>query len=77
MQVDEIAALIRGDPTNGSNQVGHIHGHLLHGRVVERLDVTKGPRVIPGDEVDRNSFPAETTATTNSGGGKKKKVYFF
>lgn len=53
--------------SQSSNQVSHIHWHLLHGCIVKRLNVAKNPLVLLGDEVDSNAFSAKTTTTTNSG----------
>lgn len=56
----------REKQSQGSNQVSHIHRHLLHSCIVKRLDVPKNPLVFLSDEVDSNSFSSKTAATTNS-----------
>lgn len=48
-----------------SDEVSHVHGHLLHGCVVEGLDVTQGALVILSHHVDSHALPAETPASTN------------
>lgn len=48
------------------DEVGNIHWHLINACVVKFLDVVKGAFVIVGDEVDGNTFTAETTTTSNS-----------
>lgn len=52
--------------SQGSNQVSHIHWHLLHGCIVKRLNVAENPLVLLGDKVDSNAFSAKTATTTNS-----------
>lgn len=47
------------------DKIGHIHGHLLNGGVVERLNVPQGSLVILSHHVDGYSFPSETTTPTN------------
>lgn len=54
------------EKSQGSNQVGHIHRHLLHGCIVKRLNVTKNPLVLLSHKVDSNSFSAKTATATNS-----------
>lgn len=48
-----------------SNQICHIHWHLLDDRVIERLDVLKRSSVFSGNKVDGRSFTSETTSSTN------------
>lgn len=49
------------------NQVSDIHGHLLNGRVVERLNVSKDPLVFLSNKVNGNAFSAKPTSTANPG----------
>lgn len=58
---------LRKKTTSGSNQIRHIHGHLLHCCIVKGLDVAKNPLVLFSDKVDSNSFSAKTATTANSG----------
>lgn len=72
MQVDDRYHCVkikkeREKQSRGSNQVSHIHRHLLHSCIVKRLDVPKNPFVFLSDEVDSNSFSAKSATTTNSG----------
>lgn len=52
------------------DKVGHVHGHLLHRGVVERLNVPQGSLVVLGHHVDGDSLPAETTPSANPDGGQ-------
>lgn len=63
--------------SGGLNQIGHVHGHLLHGGVVERLNVSKDPFVLFCDEVNGDAFPAKTTSTANSGKGERIFLFAF
>lgn len=47
------------------DKIGHIHGHLLDGGVVERLNVPQGSLVILGHHVDGYSLSAKTTTAAN------------
>lgn len=47
------------------DKIGHVHGHLLDGGVVERLNVPQGSLVIFGHHVDGYSLTAKTTTPTN------------
>lgn len=53
--------------SRGSDQIGHIHRHLLHGCIVKRLNVPQNPLVLLSDKVDSNSFSAKTATATDSG----------
>lgn len=69
MQVDDrYHCVLKKQKNNsqGSNQVGHIHRHLLHSCIVKRLDVPKNPLVLLSDKVDSNSFSSKTATTANS-----------
>lgn len=71
MQVDDRYHCVffeKKEKSQGSNQVSHIHRHLLHSCIVKRLNVPKNPLVLLSDKVDSNSFSAKTATTTNSGG---------
>lgn len=48
-----------------SDQVGHIHGHLLHSGVVEGLNVPERALVILSHHVDSNTLSAKTATTPN------------
>ena len=48
------------------DEVGHVHGHLVHARVVELLDVVQGALVVVGDEVDGHALAAETASAADS-----------
>lgn len=48
-----------------SDQVGHIHGHLLHSCVVEGLNVPERALVILSHHVDSDTLSAETATTSN------------
>lgn len=54
------------------DEVSHIHGHLLNGGVVERLNVPQGSPVIISHHVDGYSLSAKTTTPTNPDKTKKK-----
>lgn len=60
--------------SQGSNQISHIHRHLLHSCIVKRLNVPKNPLVLLSDKVDSNSFSAKTATTTNSGQNNRGTV---
>lgn len=47
------------------DQVSHVHGHLLHGGVVEALDVAKCAFVVFSHHVDGHPFSAETPPSAN------------
>ena len=55
------------------DEIGDIHGHLLHRGVVEGLDVSQGALVVLCDHVDGNALPAKTTAATDPWVGRRKK----
>lgn len=48
-----------------SDQVSHIHGHLLHGGVVESLNVPERALVILSHHVDGDTLSAKTSTTPN------------
>ena len=54
-----------------SNEVGHIHRHLVHLRVVELLNVLQHALVVTSDEIDGNSFAAEPATTPNPAKNKQ------
>lgn len=56
------------------DKIGHIHGHLLDGGVVECLNVPQGSLVIFSHHVNGYSFPAETSTPTNSDEENNNKV---
>ena len=45
---------------------GNVHGHLLNLGAVELLNLTHHANIVGGDEVNRNTLPAETTATADT-----------
>lgn len=47
------------------DQVGHIHGHFLHGGVVESFNVPECAFVILSHHVDSNTLSAKTATTPN------------
>lgn len=47
------------------DKIGHVHGHLLNGGVVERLNVPQGSLVILSHHVDGNTLSAKTSTPTN------------
>ena len=51
----------------GLDEVGDVHGHLVHASVVELFYVAEGALVVVGDEVDGDSLAAESAASTNPG----------
>lgn len=53
------------------DKIGHVHGHLLHGGVVECLNVPQCSLVILGYHVNGYSLSAETTSPTNPVKNKK------
>ena len=58
-----------GDVKGGtalSDQVRHVHGHLLDLRVVELLDVAEVAHIALGEEVDRDTLAAEAAAAADS-----------
>lgn len=57
------------------DQIGHVHGHLLHGGVVECLNVPQCSLVILSYHVNGYSLSAETTSPTDP--VKNKKVIKF
>lgn len=63
---------LKKETSDGLNQIGHVHGHLLHGGVVKRLDVSKDPFVLFSNKVNGNAFPAKTTSAADS----VKEFYF-
>ena len=62
----------RGGLGLGLDQVGHIHGHLLHSGVVEGLNVSQSTLVILSHHVDGYTLPAETTTSANPKMDKRK-----
>ena len=48
------------------NEVGHVHGHLLNGSIVELLDIAQGADVLFRHEIDSNAFTAKSSTTANS-----------
>lgn len=57
----------------GLDQVGHIHGHLLHSGVVEGLNVSQGSLVILGHHVDGHTLSAETATSANPEGRRRQR----
>lgn len=53
-----------------SNEVCHIHGHLLHRSIVKCLNVAQNPLVLFGDKVNGDSLSAKAATAANSGGGE-------
>lgn len=53
------------------DKIGHVHGHLLHGGVVECLNVPQCSLVILGYHVNGYSLSAETTSPTDPVKNKK------
>lgn len=53
----------RGRPV--SDEVGHVHRHLLDLGVVEGLDVLQRTTVVHRHEVDGDALATEPTAATN------------
>lgn len=49
-----------------THQVGHVHRHFLDLRAVELLDLTHCCSVLLGNEVDRDTFAAESSTTTDT-----------
>merc|ERR1719310_2702128 len=47
-------------------QVSNVHWHLLDLRMIETLDILERTDGVRGDEVDRNTFPAEPPRATNA-----------
>lgn len=47
------------------DKIGHVHGHLFHGGVVECLNVPQCSLVILGYHVNGYSLSAETTSPTD------------
>ncbi len=47
------------------DEVGDVHGHLVHASVVKLLDVVKRPLVVVRHEVDGHALATETATTTD------------
>ena len=57
----------RAGNTGGcSEQVSHVHGHLLDLSVVELLNLTHGTDVVRSHKVDGNTLATEATSSTDS-----------
>lgn len=48
-----------------SNEIGHVHGHLINLSVVELLNILQHALVFTSYEVDGYSFAAKSATTTN------------
>lgn len=48
------------------DKISNVHGHFLHGCIVEGLDVSECTLVIFSDHVDSNALSAKTATTSNS-----------
>lgn len=57
--------LERGGSKKLLDQVGHIHGHLFDGGVVEGLDVPQCALVIFGHHVNSHTLPAKAASSSN------------
>jgi len=51
---------------DGLDKVGNVHGHLLDLSAVELLDLSHHADILSGNEVNRDTLSAETTAATNA-----------
>lgn len=49
-----------------SQQIRHIHGHLINLCSIELFDIAQDSNVVCFDEVDGHSFTTETTGTTDT-----------
>lgn len=57
------------------DKISHIHGHLLHGGVVECLNVPQGSLVILSHHVDGYALSAKTTTPTNPDRGQHSQSH--
>jgi len=49
-----------------SDEIGHVHGHLVDLRVVELFDITHHTDVLVGDKVDCHTLTTESSTTTDT-----------
>lgn len=52
--------------SSGSDQISHVHRHLLNRRAVKGFNVLQRPFVLCGHEVDGSSLSPESTTTSDS-----------
>lgn len=61
-----------GDWVGSLNEIGDVHGHLLHVGVVEGLDVFHGPFVLLVDQIDGHPLPTKSAAPADPAGENKR-----